>query len=551
MFIYHFNRLIHNRVLWIVFAVIVAFAFLSVDSCTSGMSGRQRAAGTLGGKRVDAARFAFAARFVGGGRNRPADMPPAMVETQTWRHLAALQTAASLGLSSDPEEIRQAIREVPAFSNGGQFDARVYRERVAQALGVSPATYEQLMAEQIILGKLGQSVGAAAMVAPMELEDEVAAWTDRFTVQCATLSNRFADAAMEIGAEALRIFYDENRATFALPDRAGVHYASMPVTNFSAGIVLHEEDIADYYEGNLSRYTRPSTNNTTETLPLEAVRGEIVAELTLEEARFAASTNVAAFMASLAMEDFKQFAWRAQARRMVVASTPLFAEDGFVPGIEPEAQEEFRNAAFDLDPLRLDSRYAVVPGKEKVYLLMAWTNSPAYTPAFEDVVDQARPMALAHARDKAFKSLGDETRARLAEALAQGQTFEAAAAAQALNVSTGYTFAVQSAGRADFPNAQAVIPVAMRLRKGDLSEPIPVFRGALLVYIADRQPGDPLTAEMVRPQAREMLARRRRTAIFDDWMQWNLEDLGFASAAAPTAPSETDEADGTDETDAE
>jgi len=367
----------------------------------------------------------------------------------------------------------------------------------------------------------------------MELEDEVAAWTDRFTVQCATLSNRFADAAMDLGTEALQTFYNENRQTFALPDRVGVHYAALPVTNFNAGITLHEEEIADYYEGNLSRYTIPSTNDTPVTRTLEEVRSEIVAELTIEEARFAASTNAAAFMASLGLEDFKTFAWRAQARRMAVASTPLFAEDGFVPGIEPEAQEEFRNTAFDLDPLRLDARYAVVSGKEQVYLLMAWTNTPAYTPAFEDVVDQVRPLALAQARDKAFASACDDARVRLAEALAQGQAFDAAAAAQALNVSTGYTFAVQSAGRTDFPNAQAVIPVVMRLRKGGLSETIPVFRGALLAYVADRQPGDALAAEMVRPQVREALARRREQAVVEDWMQWNLDAVGFTSAQAP------------------
>ena len=543
MFIYHFNRLIHNRVLWIVFAVIVAFAFLSVDSCSSSLSGNRRHAGTLGGKPVAAERLAFAERFVGGGRNRPADTPPALVETQAWRHLAALHTAQTLGLSSSPEEIRQAIREVPAFSNGEQFDARVYRERVAQALGVSPATYERLMAEQIVLGKLGQLVGAAGLASPMELEDEVAAWTDTFTVQIATLSNRFADAAMDLGMEALQTFYSENRGTFALPDRVGVHYAAIPVTNFCAGVTVPEEDIAEFYDSNASRFTRPSTNDSLTTLPLDEVRSEIVADLTLEEARYAALTNVSAFMESLSMDDFKQFSWRAQARRMEVASTPLFAADGVVPGIETDAQEEFRNAAFDLDPLRLDARYAVVPGKDRVFLLMAWTNSPAYTPAFEDVLDQVRPLALAQARDKAFRRFCDDERARLATALT-GMTFTAAAAVQNLAVSTGITFTVQSAGRMAFPNAQTVIPAAMRLRKGELSEPLSVFGGALLAYIADRQAGDPLTAEMVRPQVREALARRREAALVADWMQWNLDAVGFTSAQAPAAPEDESPADG-------
>jgi hypothetical protein len=536
VFIYHFNRLIRNRVVWIIFATVVALAFLSVD-CSSGPS-RGHTVGKLGDKNIDSARFSLAERFVGGGRNRPLDVSPALVETQAWQHLAALHTAVSLGLSSTPEEIRQTIRQVPAFSNGSHFDARIYRERVAQALGITPAAYEQLMADQIILGKLGQSVASAVLIAPMELEDEVAAWTDQFTIRYAMISNRFAEADMELDTEALQGFYNENRDRFALPDRVGVHYASIPVTNFSAHVTLPEEDIVDYYEGNLSSYTRPSTNNTTVTLTLDEVRDEIVAELTLEEARFIAATNIAAFMSSLGLEDFKQFTWRSQARRMEVSSTPLFAENAFVPGIEDEAQEEFRETAFDLDPSRLDARYAVVPGREKVYLLMAWTNVPAYTPAFGEVANQVRPLALAEARDKAFQKECEEIRDRLQETLAQeGQSFETAAAAQSLNVSTSYTFAVQSAGRGDFPNAQAVIPVAMRLRKGELSKPVAVFRGALLTYIVDRQPGDALAAEMVRPQVREALARRREQTVVEDWMRWNLNEVGFTTTQQAPAPA--------------
>lgn len=181
MFIYHFNRLIHNRVLWILFAVVVAFAFLSVDSCSSTPGGNGPAAGTLGGKPVDAGQFALAERFVGGGRSRPGDMPPALVETQAWQHLAALQAARSLHLDGTPDEIRQAIRETPAFSNQGQFDPRRFQQVIQQSLGVDVGTYQKLMADQIALAKLSQAIGAASLVSPMEIEDELASWTDQFS----------------------------------------------------------------------------------------------------------------------------------------------------------------------------------------------------------------------------------------------------------------------------------------------------------------------------------------------------------------------------------
>lgn len=544
MFIYHFNRLIHNRVLWILFAVVVAFAFLSVDSCSSTPGGNGPATGTLGGKPVDAAQFALAERFVGGGRNRPDDMPPALVETQAWRHLAALQTARNLRLEGTPDEIRQAIRETPAFSSQGQFDPRRFQQVIQQSLGVDVGTYQQLMADQIALAKLSQAISGASLVSPMELDDELSAWTDQFTIRIATISNTVARADLPQEEGDLLAYYDAHRERFALPDRVAVHYAALDVTNFSAAVTIHEDDIADYYDANASHFTHPGTNDTLVTRPLDEVRDEIVNALTLDEARFAAGTNVAAFMESLVQNDFSQFAWRSKARRMQVGTTPLFAAEDYVPGIEPEAQEAFREAAFDLDPDRLDARLAVVPGDRQVYLLMAWTNSPAFTPAFEAVRDQIVPLALAEARAEAFQNLCRAKRDAILATMDNGADFAAAAEAAAITVSTSQTFSVQAASRTAFPDAQDLIPVAMRLRAGELSETVITRTGGRLIYVESRQPGDALATELVRPQVRDALIRRRETALFTEWMEWNLKRIGFHSERlAYAADAAADEAD--------
>ena len=222
MFIYHFNRLIRSRVLWIIFATVVAFAFLSVDSCSTSSRSDNQSAGRLGGRKIDAATYDFTRRFIAGGRNRASDLPPAMVETQTWQHLAALKSAGDMGIVSTPEEVRQAILETPAFANQGRFDAALYRQVISQSMGIAPAHFERLMADQIVIAKLARTVGTAGLVSAMEIDDRVAALTDRFTVRCITISNRFASAEIEIDENALRQYYDENRGTFALPDRVAV-----------------------------------------------------------------------------------------------------------------------------------------------------------------------------------------------------------------------------------------------------------------------------------------------------------------------------------------
>ena len=544
MFIYHFNRLIHNRVLWILFAVVVAFAFLSVDSCSSTPGGNGPAAGTLGGKPVDAGQFALAERFVGGGRSRPGDMPPALVETQAWQHLAALQAARSLHLDGTPDEIRQAIRETPAFSNQGQFDPRRFQQVIQQSLGVDVGTYQKLMADQIALAKLSQAIGAASLVSPMEIEDELASWTDQFTIRIATISNTFDRAELPLEEGELQAYYDAHRERFARPDRVAVHYAAMDVTNFSAAVTVHEDDIVDYYDANASQYTHPGTNDTLVTRPLDEVRDEIVSALTLDEARYAAGTNVAAFMESLSPDDGNQFAWRSKARRMQVGTTPLFAAEDFVPGIEPAAQEAFREAAFDLDPARLDARLAVVPGDRQVYLLMVWTNSPAFTPSFEEVREPVVPLALAEARADAFQALCTAKRNAVRADMDQGTGFAAAAGAAGLAVSTSQTFSVQAASRTAFPDAVDLIPVAMRLRPGELSDTVLTRTGGHLIHVEARQPGDALATELARPQVRDALIRRRETALFTEWMAWNLKRIGFHSERlAYAADAAADEAD--------
>ena len=101
MFIYHFNRMIRSRILWIIFAVVIAFAFLSVDSCYRNPGGGRaernpNEAGTIAGESVSYDEYDFTRRILA---NTTANLEPAATETQIWAHIAAMRTAKELGLS--------------------------------------------------------------------------------------------------------------------------------------------------------------------------------------------------------------------------------------------------------------------------------------------------------------------------------------------------------------------------------------------------------------------------------------------------------------------
>lgn len=526
MFIYHFNRLIRSRILWGFFAIIIAVAFVAVDSCFQSPQDTQTA-GVINGKKIPYSQFEQTVQAIRGfGRNRDNETSARVVDRKAWEQISARLTAEKNGMASGKEEIRSTLREVPGFQGANGFDINRYRSVLAEQ-GLTPAMYEALVAHQLSMMKNGALVDSATWISPMEMEDELASMTDRFTVQVANVSNRFAQVEMRLTDEDTRKYYEENKASFALPDRVAVRYFAIPVSNFLAYVTVPEEDLQEYYDSHTETFSRTTTNNTTETIPYAEVRGKILAELQMEEARYCASTSVTFnIYGKLANAGSNALVIAAAQEKAAIKTSPLFGAEDTLYWVENS--KEFANAAFELDPDRTDSRFGIVKGDNFIYVIEPIAHSPAHTPAYEDVLKDLRPRAMAKARSDAFQSYAKELRADLRKRVDEGKSFAEAAKAKALNVSTSITYTVSDIQNQKFENSFSVAYGAMTLKKGEISEPVPASAAqSLFVYVQDRQPGDALAAEMMRSQIRSGIARRRNSDLFSEWLKWNLAKQDF------------------------
>jgi hypothetical protein len=362
VFIYHFNRLIRSRILWGFFAIIIAIAFVAVDSCFQSPQDAQ-SAGSINGKKIPYTQFEQTVQAIRGfGRNRDNETSANVVDRRAWEQLAA---------------------------------------RVLADQGLTPAMYESLVAHQLALMKNASLVDSATWVSPMELEDELAAMTDRFTVQAATISNRYAEAEMRLSDDDLRTFYEENKASFARPDRVAVRYVAIPVSNYVAHVSVPEEDLLEYYDSHAETYTRTITNNATEPIPFTEVREKILAELQLDEARYCASTAVTyTIYGKLANAGDNALQIMAEQANIPLKTSPLFAADDTL--YWAENSKAFSDAAFELDPDRSDSRFGIVKGDSFVYVIERTVFEAAHTPTYEAVLNDLRPRAVAKTRSEAF-----------------------------------------------------------------------------------------------------------------------------------------------------
>ena len=175
MLITKFNRMIKNRVVWGVIAVVVSIAFVAGYSNSEGCSRAERRrgmAGSLNGKNVPLRTFYDMRRYTIGVQDRKlTDEDLEGLDGRTWRRLAALETARELGLSPSDEEVGQVIRQ--EFAPDGAFDRAVY-ERWLQERGLPRGFFEEWMRQEVTLQKLTTILSASVWVPPAELEPEIA-----------------------------------------------------------------------------------------------------------------------------------------------------------------------------------------------------------------------------------------------------------------------------------------------------------------------------------------------------------------------------------------
>lgn len=558
MFIYHFNRMIRSRILWIIFAIVIAFAFLSVDSCyrtpRSGTAERPSdEAGTVAGVSVGYDEYDFFKRMLA---NSTANLEPAATETQIWAHIAAMRTASELGITATRKELIDRIVNTPDFQVAGVFDRNRYAQTIA-GIGLSVPAFERMQSQYIILYKLMSIVTAGITASPMSIDDELGQYTDTFSLRYAFIPNTHANDEVEVKDEDIADYYERNKANFALPDRVQVRFATLSATNFTDSVVLDDPDgdVQDIYDTDPSRYTRRGTNGV-EQLSLDEARPQILEELTLNEAIHIATTNLAAFMESLGTADADTFESRAKLRGLDVKDSALFAFDTqFIPGVEYSALTEFRTEASDLDVSRSDALYAIARGSRNVYLMRILTNDVAHTQPVEVVADTIKPLVTSEKRLALFDADAKSTLESLKSAM-EGKTevaqaFSDACAGLSLTLSSNVSFRVSEVTPDALEHAREIVPAALRMKTGDISDPVKVDGGAVIICLEGRTRNDSPESAFETASTREQIANQRsQTAdsfFFAEWMLQNLKDKGFTSRvlerieAGSTSDSNIDE----------
>ena len=550
MVILQFNKLIRNKWVWGVFAVLVSAAFCFDDLFTT-RSNEQRAAaeaGMLDGAKVTADSFnQVRQEVVGFGRNRQYE-DGVKTNLETWKRIAAGKVAEEAGIVVSDKQLANAISGM--FGGRQAFSFETYRMQLAQQFDITPERFETALRRDIAVRQGVDSllVGAGTFVSPMEIDLAVADATDKFDVRVARFTfDKAKSDAISVDDEGLKKWYDEKKDTIALPERVKVRFVKFDAKNpdVLAKMVVSEDEMRDQYDATIEKYTSTDTNGVETVKAFEDVKSDIEADLKVLAAIDYFTTNIQRRAYANFEEGEDPKASRldriAKEENLAVSESDWFTIDGrYVEGfmqrmesVAPGARE-FADAVAGMDPEAQDFRYAVVASDNAVWLLEKTAIDPAHTPTFEEAKDKIVNRALRDARADAFKAE--------VEAIARNGA-EAVLATE--NVSTNISFSVSNLARNAFPDQTAIVRAAAKLKKGEVSEFVPTgtSRG-LLVVCENRQPGDVASALAMRDELRAQLFYARLRDVSEKWSDSILASMKLEAADGyETVDTEADASD--------
>lgn len=531
MVILQFNKLIRNKWVWGVFAVIISFAFcfeglFSADDRAGRTSG---SAGTLAGENVDADVYLDIAEEIRGfGSQRDWRRSQGEVNREAWEMYAALVVAAKGGMAATDSDVQQMIRRDPSFQMNGAFSFARYQQLLREN-GLSPERFEAYLKRRLTLMRINETVlASASWASPMELDKAVSDMTDVFTVKVVRFSQTKKEAdQVKVDDKMLKTWYDANTNSIALPDRVKIRYVKYDATDpkVLAKMTVTENEMRDHYDVSVDRYTTSDTNGVEKVKKFEEVKDEIEKELRLLAAVQYFETNL---MNRAYSEKAKEGSSRldeiAGEDSLKAETSDWFTLDGrHVEGfmkysslILPGARN-FAASVAELDPSAEDLRYAVISSAKAVWLVEKAAESPKHVPSFEEAKKAIAPRVLREAKADLFKAKVEAIAAKGAQAvIAAGKA------------STNITFTVSDLAPRQFPDQMAVARAAMNLGKGDVSGFTLTSPGnALLVVCEDRKEGDAAKAVIMRSKVREDVSMLSRRQISDSWRKWNLDRMGF------------------------
>lgn len=525
MLISKFNKLIQNKFVWAIFAVLVSASMVGLFAPSiGGGEDSEASVGKLFDRPVSAEEL-MQARFYEQSFQpiRGGEAEAHRVNEQAWLRLAIRRYASKLGIQVSDRELSQTIAADPSFRVDGQFNPHRYRQLVEGQMGIPLAMFEDYLRDEILMGKMEQLLGLSLWIPLVELEQSVARFTDIFSLQYIHMDPDEFTQGITVSVDDAKNYHERHPELFESPEKRKVLYVHWSVDDLTSMVNISEDRLLAHYDRHIEDYSVTDTNTMAVSYrPFEEVEEDIRTTMERQEAMSIAGEFAMQFLGELSMLDYDDDVSMHSVASLLdvnVQTSEWFHATTDIPGIS--AGNSFNEAAFRLDPDQPSQSYSsAIIGDEAVYLLAWYTNQPSTRLAFDEVEERALELALQSARETAFQEQQTKIHSQLSEALKTGTSFLEAAVSLNLKVESVKAFSIMDADADEFPFFAELAPIVLDLSSGEMSDVVTTLDAALIAFVENREAGDVGETLALKPDINRMLMNSRMNIHFGTWADY-------------------------------
>jgi peptidyl-prolyl cis-trans isomerase D len=254
----------NKRIAQIILAILVIpFAFFGMDAYFSESANTTEVA-QVGGTSISAYDFDQALREqqdrlranAGGQVDRvlleSAELRRAVLENLINQRVLALY-AAENRLVVTPQQLQDTIAGVPAFQEDGRFSLQRY-ENLVRAQGMSPATFEARLAQDVRVQQIVAAVGDAGFVPETSARRFLDAQLEERRIRELRFAADRLGADATVSDEQVAAYYEANPARFERPARLQAEYLVFDRASIEQKVAISDDAVRAFYDGNPQRF---------------------------------------------------------------------------------------------------------------------------------------------------------------------------------------------------------------------------------------------------------------------------------------------------------
>jgi len=428
------------------------------------------AVATVGGQNISALDVRQQFEELTQGQNIPAVMQSLymrqVLDQMVFNDLLKME-AQRLGIQVTPEEVTQRIKELlpTAFPGGNWVGPERYQQEVEERTRMTVPQFEDQVRQDVLLSKFRNLVTDGIQVTPEEVAARYAYLHQTVQLEYAAIKPSDLEASIKPTDAELQAYYSKHESQYQVPEERSAKYALLDTNQLKQSIKISDADVQTYYQQHLDEY---KVHNRVHVAQIVFnTLGDTDAEIALVKKQAEKVDELAKHGAN--------FADLAKKYSQDTNSKAQGGDIGWI--VKGQTAPSFEKVAFSLPKGAISD---VVQTPYSFDIIKVLDKQTAHTKTLAEVKPSIINLLTQEKLNTELGTISDQ----LVNAVRQSNNQTIDAIAKKFNLQTGVTpLASVTQPLGDLGSASALQDALFSLNPGELSDPISISRGYVILSV--------------------------------------------------------------------